>query len=133
MKETSRLVGALLLVLLAGLAWLAGNAVSAPAVVPASAPADEFSGERAFQHVERIGQQVHVAGSDAAADVRQYIVDTLAGYGLDPQIQDSVGATDNLGGFAMARVRNVVARIPGTASTSTLFLIVHYDSVQISY
>ena len=60
MRQTSRLVGVLLVVLLGGLAWLAVDAVARPYVVPASAPADQFSGERAFQHVTQIGQQVHV-------------------------------------------------------------------------
>ena len=76
---------------------------------------------------------MHVAGSDAAGEVRQYIVDTLTGYGLDPEIQTGRRGDGRLGGFAMAAVSNVVARIPGTAPTSTLFLMAHYDSVQISY
>ncbi|MEK8109221.1 M28 family peptidase [Micromonospora sp. M12] len=34
------------------------------------------------------------------------------------------------GGATLARVRNVVARLPGTASTGRVFLVAHYDSVQ---
>ena len=34
------------------------------------------------------------------------------------------------GGATLARVRNVVARLPGTAPTGRVFLVAHYDSVQ---
>src|SRR6185369_13650603 len=107
-----------------------------PAPVPASAPADQFSADRAFAYVDHIGEHVHVAGSQAASDVRDYIVTTLTGLGLQPRIQNAVGETGNLGGFAMARVRNVIAVLPGqspTSSTGRVFLVAHYDSVQVSY
>ena len=91
--------------------------VEPPPPVPASAPADQFSADRAFAHVDRIGAQVHAAGSAGAAQVRDYIVTTLTGFGLQPRIQDAVGATGHLGGFAMARVRNVIAVLPGQSST----------------
>lgn len=108
--------------------------VTPPAPAGVDAPADQFSAGRAYAEVERIGAQVHVAGSPAADDVRNYIMQTLRSYGLDPQIQDAVGADDALGhGFAMAHVRNVVAVIPGTDSTGRVFAIAHYDSVQVSY
>jgi len=110
--------------------------VTPPAPVPASAPADQFSADRAFAYVDHIGEHVHVAGSQAASDVRDYIVTTLTGLGLQPRIQDAVGETGNLGGFAMARVRNVIAVLPGqspTSSTGRVFLVAHYDSVQVSY
>ena len=35
--------------------------------------------------------------------------------------------------FAMAHVHNVVAVLPGTASTGRVFAVAHYDSVQVSY
>ena len=117
--------------------------VTPPAPVPASAPADQFSAERAFAHVDRIGAQVHVAGGDAASQVRDYIVTTLTGLGLRTRVQDAVGGTDDLGGFAMARVRNVVAVLPGQSSSDgrsassraegRVFLVAHYDSVLVSY
>ena len=125
--------GAVGLILLSLLSWWAVAAVNPPAVVPASAPAGEFSGARARVYQEHIGAQVHVAGSAAAGQVRQYIIDTLSGLGVQTRVQDAVGATDALGGMAMARVQNVVAEIPGTASTGKLFLVAHYDSVQVSY
>ncbi len=122
------------LVLLAALAVLSLWFVQPPAPVGADAPAEQFSAARAYAHVEHIGAQIHVAGSPAAGDVRDYIVATLQGYGLQTQIQDGVGEGDALGAtYAMARVRNVIARLPGTASTGRLFAMAHYDSVQVSY
>lgn len=126
-------IGALLLVLLAALAWVAIIAVSPPDPVPATAPVQEFSAERAFRDVEQISTQRHPAGSAAAAQVRQYIVTNLQKMGLEPQIQDAIGADDALGGYAMARVQNIVAVIPGSSSTGRVFLMAHYDSVQVSY
>lgn len=126
-------VGAVFLVLLAALTWWATASVTPPSPVGADAPAEEFSADRAFTHVQSISTELHVAGSPGADRVRQHIVDSLESLGLQPEIHDSVGATGNLGGFAMARVQNVVATIPGSASTGTVFLMAHYDAVQVSF
>lgn len=105
-----------------------------PAPAPADAPADEFSAQRAFEHVAAVGSEVHPAGSEAADGVRQHIVETLTGLGLDPSVTVGVGATGALGsGYGLAAVKNVVAVLPGTDSTGRLFLVAHYDSVQVSY
>ncbi|MEV6966192.1 M28 family peptidase [Hamadaea sp. NPDC051192] len=126
--------GLIVLVVLAGLAFLSVWTVRPPAPLAADAPGDEFSAGRAYAHVQTLGESVHVAGSKNAAAARDYIVGTLKDYGLDPQIQDAVGADDALGeGYTMARVRNVVAVLKGTASTGRVFLVAHYDSVQVSY
>jgi hypothetical protein len=122
------------LVALAALTWLSLWSVTPPAPRGADIPADEFSAARAFGHVERLAAGVHAAGSPAADSVRSYLVDTLRGLGLRTEVQDGVGATDALGDVpAMARVRNVVALLPGTASSGRVFLVAHYDSVQVSY
>jgi len=124
------LVGLLILVALAALAlW----GISPPSPRGSDAPDDVFSAARAYAHVERVGSEVHVAGSPAADGVRSYLESTLRGLGLRTEVQDGVGMTDSLGGFAMARVRNVIAVLPGTAPTGRVFLVAHYDSVQVSY
>jgi|GEM_PF-5367169 len=108
------LAGLIVLVALAGLVVASLAAVAPPAPAAADAPADSFSATRAYKYVERIGTQQHVTGSPAAADVRDFIVSALSGFGLQPQIQDTVSATDQLSGpYGMARVRNVVAVLPG--------------------
>ncbi|KQY24784.1 peptidase [Cellulomonas sp. Root485] len=105
-----------------------------PPPASADAPADSFSAQRAFEHVQVIGQEVHPAGSAAAGDVRDYLVDTLTDLGLEPEVVEGVGATGALGsGYGLAAVENVVAVLPGTDSTGTVFLVAHYDSVQVSY
>ncbi len=133
-SRTRNASGVIALIAFAALTALSLWSVTPPAAKGTTTPAGQFSADRAFQHVQTIGQEVHVAGSPAAGTVRDYIVSTLASYGLDPQIQDAVGADDSLGhGYAMARVRNVVAVIPGTASTGRVFEVAHYDSVQVSH
>lgn len=122
------------LVVLAGVLVASLWAVWPPAAVGADAPDEAFSAQRAFAHVERIARDVHPAGSDAAAQVRDDVVDTLTGLGLEPEVHDGVGATGSpADGYGLANVRNVVATIPGTDPSGTLFLVAHYDSVQVSY
>src|SRR5215207_8257587 len=50
--------------------------------LPADTPAEEFSAERAFPHVERIAERPHPVGSAANAEVREYLVGQLAALGL---------------------------------------------------
>ncbi len=119
---------------LALLGVLSVFAVVPPAPLGVDAPADRFSASRAFTHVQRIGLREHPAGSAAAAQVRDYIAATLDDLGLDARIREGIGATGELSGpFGMADTRNVVARLPGSASTGTLILMAHYDSVQVSH
>ncbi|WP_395728919.1 M28 family peptidase [Nakamurella sp.] len=126
--------GLLMLAALAVLGVVCVLAVIPPAPRAADAPADEFSADRAFVHVQRIGLREHPAGSAAATEVRDYIVDSLTGLGLDPQVREGIGGTSELGGqYGMADTRNVVVRIPGRAPTGTLILMAHYDSVQVSH
>jgi hypothetical protein len=100
------------------------------------APAAEFSAARAYTHVEALGAQTHVAGSAANDRNRQRIETTLRDLGLSTAVQDTVGTeagqlSGGEGGETFARVRNVVATLPGTASTGRIFLVAHYDSVQV--
>ncbi|HEY7176902.1 MAG TPA: M28 family peptidase, partial [Micromonosporaceae bacterium] len=130
----ARAAGVVALAALALLAFFSVWTVLPPAPAATTAPADQFSAGRAFEHVTRIGSAVHVAGSPAAADVRSDIQQALESYGLQTHIQDAVGEDANAGDqFAMAHVHNVVAVLPGTASTGRVFAVAHYDSVQVSY
>src|SRR5690348_15079537 len=97
-SRTRVVVGLLMLATLAVLGVVAVLAVSPSAPRAADAPPDEFSAERAFVHVQRIGLTEHPAGSAAAAEVRDYLVRTLAGLGLDPQVREGIGGTSELGG-----------------------------------
>jgi hypothetical protein len=125
--------GLIALLALAAVGAFALWGVTPPAPRGADIPEDDFSAARAYAHVERIGSRVHVAGSPAGDQVRSYLETTLRGLGLTAEVQDAVGMTDALGGFGMARVRNVIAVLPGTAPTGRVFMVAHYDSVQVSY
>lgn len=133
-RSPARLLGGLLaLAALTALTIASVLSLMPPTPKAAGAPMTEFSAARAFAHVQTIGQQVHVTGSAAAAQVREHIVTTLDDLGYHPQVREGIGETDALGGPAVAHVQNVVAEIPGTASTGRLILMAHYDSVQVSY
>ncbi|MCI4067109.1 M28 family peptidase, partial [Micromonospora sp. R77] len=82
-----------------------------------------------------IAARPHVAGSPANDQVREHLVGVLRGLGLETEVQDTVAPeagqlSGAAGGATVARVRNVVARVPGTAPTGRVFLVAHYDSVQ---
>ena len=99
------------------------------------APATGFSAARAYEHVEAIATEPHPVGSAAQDRVREYLLTTLRGFGLSPEVQDTVSIeggelSASAGGPGVAHVRNVVALIPGTASTGRIFLVAHTDSVQ---
>ncbi|MFI6758789.1 M28 family peptidase [Micromonospora sp. NPDC050417] len=126
-------VGALTALVAIGAAALL--AIRTPAPVGADAPAGQFSAERADKHVRVVAARTHVAGSPANDDVRAYLETTLRGLGLQTEVQDTVAEeagelSGAAAGATLARVRNVVARLPGTDPTGRVFLVAHYDSVQ---
>ncbi|MFG1607504.1 M20/M25/M40 family metallo-hydrolase [Actinoplanes sp. NPDC049265] len=129
------LAALLALLVLAAVGVLAAWSIRPPAARGTSAPASEFSAGRAFQHVQAMSTTAHPAGSAANDKVRDYLVRTLRGDGLEPEIQDTVTEqggqlSGSAGGIGMARVRNVIATIPGSESSGRVFLVAHYDSAQ---
>ncbi len=126
-----RVAGLVVVALLLGLVGWSVAALQPPPPVAADAPAIEFSAARAFAHVEDVASGVHVPGSAASDGVVEGLVDTLSGLGLDTRVQSAVGAVrTEAGETRMARVRNVVAVLPGTDPTGRLFLTAHHDSVE---
>src|SRR3954452_19930234 len=129
----SRLLGLAVVVLLLGLAAWSVIALQPPKPAAADAPADQFSAGRALAHVDRLGSEVHVAGSEADGRVVDYLVDTLTQMGLDTRVQNAVGAWhSDSQGTDMARVRNVVGVLRGSDSTGRVVLMAHHDSVQVA-
>jgi acetylornithine deacetylase/succinyl-diaminopimelate desuccinylase-like protein len=121
--------------LLAAVGYVALLAITPPTARKADAPAGTFSAARAFQQVQAIAPEPHPAGSAANDRVREHLLSTLRGLGLNPEVQDTVSVqggelSSSAGGIGLAHVRNVVAQIPGTAPTGRIFLVAHYDSVQ---
>jgi hypothetical protein len=99
-----------------------------PAPVPATAPATEFSAERAVAHVREIAQRPHPAGSPDNARVRAYLIDQLRALELDPQVQEATGVGTRYP--EAGRIHNVLARLPGrTPGGLGVVLLAHYDGV----
>jgi len=132
-RRTPAALGAVVVLALVVLAAI--QAVRPPAARDTSAPAGSFSAGRAFAQVQAIATVPHPVGSAAEDAVRAHLVDTLRGLGLSPEVQDSVSVEGgrlpySAGAVSLAHVRDIVTRIPGSASTGRVFLVAHYDSVQ---
>ena len=88
MMKNRTITQAVVVILIIAAAALAGMAsLARPAVVPANAPADEFSAERAMEHIRTIFSEPHPVGSPEQVQTREYIVSELQGYGLSPEVQ----------------------------------------------
>jgi len=112
---------------------LAATALGAAPLVPPSVPADpspaDFSVPRASQLIERLATAPHPIGSPEIERVRREIVRELESLGLAAELQP-VEVRDYYGGTDSAvTVVNILARIPGTASTGAVALAGHYDTV----
>ena len=105
-----------------------GYALSEPAVVPADAPATEFSAERALRHVRVIAARPHATGSAEHLAVLRYLQSEITALGLTPLVQDATGVGTR---YPVAgRVRNVMVRVPGTnPGGPAVLLMAHYDGV----
>ena len=82
-------VGALMLSMLVAVVLLTLEPLEP---LPASAPTDEFSAERAFFHVDRIAQRPHPVGSEANTEVRKYLLRQLVDLGLRPTAEATTAA-----------------------------------------
>lgn len=111
--------------------WMSlAPAASAPAVVPASAPASEFSAERAMRDLAVVAAAPHPVGSPRQFAVRDYLIEQIRALGLTPEIQStSVNRVTNLGVVEATAVENVLVRVPGTDSSRAILVEGHYDSV----
>src|SRR5215211_1278918 len=124
-----RWIGVVVALVLGALAAVSLLALEPPDPLSASAPASEFSAERAFSHVEQIAERPHPVGSPANAEVRDYLVGKLEDLGLRPTVQQATSARTMEGTASIARVHNIHARIPGSSPTGHVVLVAHYDSV----
>ena len=108
------------LVLLAALA-ISITPILAPAV-PHAYATDQFSTDRAIDHVRSIALRPHPMGTTAGTRVREYLVATLLESGIEPELQ-TVEAPDYFGapGGTVA-VTNVLARIRGSGDGEAILL-----------
>lgn len=125
----TRLAGVVALLVLAALLALAWALQRPPAPAAASAPATTFSAERAYVDLQRMaGPEPTPIGSVAGDAVRDYLVSTLSAAGLSVEVQKGLGSRTFGGVTAAGLVHNVVATLPGYASTGRVVLAAHYDT-----
>ncbi len=103
-----------------------------PQPKPATAPATEFSAERAIDTLQRVlaGDVPHPAGSPADDAIRGRILTELRNLGYQPEVQTGFACSDF---STCANVNNIVARLNGSGDESdagtAVLLAAHYDSV----
>ncbi len=102
-----------------------------PAMVPADAPADRFSAERAMQPLSYIGSIKNPIGSGANELVRDFIMSQLEELGLAPILHETVFYDQRL--QRAASLGNILARIPGTGNGEAILFMGHYDTVEDAY
>lgn len=108
--------------------WIGFLQFQMPEVLPQSAGKELFSSERAVKYLEQIVDKPRPTGSVENDRVRDYLLSELTGFGLSPEIQS---AEDNLtvwGTPYEGKIENIVARIPGKASSGTIMITSHYDT-----
>lgn len=123
---------AAVLVVLASLMMLIMWRERPPRPKPASAPATEFSADRAWPVLLHLTDTIgyRVAGTPGAGRAERYLVTLLREIpGVDVDVQEVSGARRAPGGGRVTAytLRNIVARIPGR-SRDALLLSAHYDT-----
>ena len=112
--------------------WITSSQRWLPDPVPGNHPDTAFSSARAMSQLSEIARLPRPMGSPEHTRVRTYLVQRLGALGLEPEVQTFVGATRDGAVVQAATVRNVVARVPGVASTGAVALVAHYDGAALS-
>ena len=109
----------------AGVVWLQAP----PAPVPATAPADRFSAERALAQVRELARAPHPPGTPEHDRVRDHLVAAFRQLGFTTRVQSCVAHQEHgRGRLVLGSMDNIIAERPGSAPTGTLLLTAHYDS-----
>ncbi|MCB0454497.1 MAG: M28 family peptidase [Aequorivita sp.] len=94
-----------------------------------TAPAIEFSVDRALQPLSEISKKPHYLGSEGHEEVREFLISELRKLGLDPHIQK--GFSLNPESKTLDKPINIIARIKGSGEGKALLLLSHYDSALV--
>lgn len=108
--------------------WISRPAGTMPSPQAANAPDEVFSSARALTELVDIARAPHPPGSPEHARVRSLLLERLRSLGLEPEVQTTTYLRSTEDEASGATVRNLMARIPGTASTGAIVLTAHYDS-----
>lgn len=91
-----------------------------------NAKADQFSTDRAYEHVKKIAEYTHYVGTKAHSDTRNYLIDQLEKLGLKVHTQSGY-ILNKYGEFTIPE--NIIAKIEGkNPEARALVLLSHYDS-----
>jgi len=124
-----RVAAAVALMALAAIVALGWALQQPPAPVPASAPAQIFSAERAYADLQRIaGPEPTPIGSVGSDAIRDHLVAALSAAGFNVEVQTGVGSQTFESTTVAGRVDNVVATLAGQDSTGSVVLAAHDDS-----
>lgn len=88
---------------------------------------EEFAVSRVMSHLEIIALQPSPVGSLEKENVKEYLYKALTELGVNPEIQRT--SVINPRWQTGAVVENIVARVPGKASSKAILLMANYDSV----
>lgn len=87
-----------------------------------------FKIQNAYNHVQAMAKAPHFVGSDAHAEVKDYVVEQLEQLGLSVEIQSSNAVSSR---STFSHVENIIAKIAGSnPQDKALLLMSHYDSAQ---
>jgi hypothetical protein len=124
-----------LLVLVLG-AWFSSASRQIPSPLPATAPDTIFASGRALPALVEIAREPRPTGSTEHVRVRELLLERLSELGLASEVQTATSVTTSVtsarGSVRSATVRNIVARLPGEASTGGVLITAHYDGVPAS-
>jgi hypothetical protein len=100
--------------------------------VAANAPDSVFASGRAMATLVELARRPHPVGSPEHTRVRELVEARLRELGLEPELQTTTSVLRTGATARAATVRNVLARLPGTASSGAIVLTAHYDAVPLS-
>ncbi|OIQ30922.1 MAG: peptidase M28 [Bacteroidetes bacterium MedPE-SWsnd-G2] len=89
-------------------------------------PDNQFSSQRALIHLKEISKNPHYLGAPEHSTVREYLIRQLENLGLETAVQEGYSYGNKWG--ALAKSKNIIARIKGHSNSKALLLLSHYDS-----
>lgn len=129
-RRAATLAPAIALVSLLAVGVIADVRFAPPAVRPQSAPATEFSAERARAHLDVIASAPRPVGSAHNQRTRAYLIETAQALGFSVEVQSEPVVRESWGNpFPAGTLHNVSARLPGTEGARAVLIMGHYDSV----
>ncbi|ARN78257.1 peptidase, M28 family protein [Nonlabens spongiae] len=126
MRPKSHFTSAISFIAILLLCWYAFHSQTPSAEVEDNVPLEEWSTQRALNHVKALSQEPHYVGSPGHAKAREYIITQLESLGLSVETQRGF-TLDEFGN--LAEPINILARIEGTdPDARAVVLSTHYDS-----